>query len=357
MNGVDQLHSGALRVAFIDVLRGVAMLLVIFHHCGAPGSNLILAFHMPLFFWLSGYVQSLQKGDVSLWATIKKRFVRLMLPYFGFELINLGISLVLYPYLLHAGNFQSVLWSIVSCVNVPIYYGICLRLWFLPCMFVVGILYALIAKVIEWRHGSVAKWSWACGLAFILLSFAVNTAMPEGRLPFALDTGLVGAGFLFIGIACRPYVDWLYVQKWYVLAAVAAMGGVGVYAAQELNSSSFLMYVDQYGDYLYSMPGALAGCFFACSLVFLCKDILPVRMVNYLSRNSLAIFPVHLDILFLVSVLLKSVDSLQLFPFPFNNFVFKVILVCVLMIPCIWVVNRFFPVLAGKGWKRRESRQ
>lgn len=46
------------RVAYIDNMRGIAMLLVIFEHCIGklqdPVASVILSFHMPLFFFISG---------------------------------------------------------------------------------------------------------------------------------------------------------------------------------------------------------------------------------------------------------------------------------------------------------------
>ena len=46
------------RYLFIDVARGMAMLLVVFGHCCVPAdifvNQVLLSFHMPLFFFMSG---------------------------------------------------------------------------------------------------------------------------------------------------------------------------------------------------------------------------------------------------------------------------------------------------------------
>lgn len=46
----------------IDFLRGGAMIFVLFHHSGFPLGGYILAFHMPLFFVLSGYLEQIGGG-------------------------------------------------------------------------------------------------------------------------------------------------------------------------------------------------------------------------------------------------------------------------------------------------------
>lgn len=47
------------RIEYIDIARGMAMLLVILGHCftsvDATLNKFILSFHMPLFFFLSGF--------------------------------------------------------------------------------------------------------------------------------------------------------------------------------------------------------------------------------------------------------------------------------------------------------------
>jgi hypothetical protein len=45
------------RIEVFDFYRGLAVLLVLIQHAGIPYGKIILAFHMPLFFVLSGYMQ------------------------------------------------------------------------------------------------------------------------------------------------------------------------------------------------------------------------------------------------------------------------------------------------------------
>lgn len=76
------------RLIYIDALRGFAMLLVIVGHLiqfnystgiENPIFNIIYSFHMPLFFFISGYVHSLSKKCTPL-EFIKKRVRHLILP-------------------------------------------------------------------------------------------------------------------------------------------------------------------------------------------------------------------------------------------------------------------------------------
>ena len=77
------------RLLYFDNLKGFAILLVVLGHCiqqcDTEGNyqflcRLIYAFHMPLFMAVSGYFGV--KLNVDYLPEIRKRFVRLMIPYF-----------------------------------------------------------------------------------------------------------------------------------------------------------------------------------------------------------------------------------------------------------------------------------
>lgn len=81
------------RLVFIDVAKGVAILLVVIGHIvqhNLVGDsahsifNFIYGFHMPLFFFLSGYVASLSRDNLcssSALSFIKKKSISLLLPF------------------------------------------------------------------------------------------------------------------------------------------------------------------------------------------------------------------------------------------------------------------------------------
>lgn len=73
----------------IDISKGIAILLMILAHTGfilpwdSMGSKLIFAFHMPLFFFFSGYFIKDQRFDY------KKEARHLLIPYIVFSLIRI----------------------------------------------------------------------------------------------------------------------------------------------------------------------------------------------------------------------------------------------------------------------------
>lgn len=81
------------RLYYIDNLKGILILLVILGHCVQftvqdfdhhPLFRFIYSFHMPLFMAVSGYVS--YKPQLK-WESIRKRFMQLIIPFFGWLLI------------------------------------------------------------------------------------------------------------------------------------------------------------------------------------------------------------------------------------------------------------------------------
>jgi len=76
-------------VLYLDFVRGILILLVLYHHSMAPYNEYILQFHMPALFILSGYTEYIINKDKSLGKYIKSKFLRLIVPYFSFEVLIL----------------------------------------------------------------------------------------------------------------------------------------------------------------------------------------------------------------------------------------------------------------------------
>lgn len=71
---------------WIDTCCGIRILSVVLGHCNPPFRNLIYAFHMPLFFILSGYLYKEGKPVADYGKRMLRRYIT---PYFILCFINL----------------------------------------------------------------------------------------------------------------------------------------------------------------------------------------------------------------------------------------------------------------------------
>ena len=88
MNNITLLSSNPPnRDITIDIAKGIAILLVVLGHLQNPINKYIYAFHMPLFFFLSGMFVK----EMSLKDTICQNGYRLLLPFIFYYLYSLGL--------------------------------------------------------------------------------------------------------------------------------------------------------------------------------------------------------------------------------------------------------------------------
>lgn len=131
------------RMSWVDIAKGIGIMLVVLGHMNVPGfvGKYIYSFHMPLFFFLSGYVYSSNKyTNFSSLLKNKARF--LLIPYVYFSLITVFIYFLLDYNLVMLKN---VLYGVLIGT------GGSTALWFLVCLFITELLYYSIIKLCKYK--------------------------------------------------------------------------------------------------------------------------------------------------------------------------------------------------------------
>lgn len=178
------------RIQYIDIAKCLAMVLIVAGHSICPGyiQNAIYSFHVPLFFFVSGYFFRKRKSRELVIRNLK----RLMIPYF----ITCGI-VVLYRLVLALlgkgfGQVSSSLLATIYCCGKYIDYSFfhipsCGAVWFLPALFfaMLFVNFALSGKRPCLTVGLIALVSWISAQFFIL--------------PLGLQTGGFASLFLLAG--------------------------------------------------------------------------------------------------------------------------------------------------------------
>lgn len=326
------------RLELPDFLRGAAMLLVLLQHSGVPFGNWILAFHMPLLFLLSGYTTFLTDRQKPFGVFLKGRILRLIVPYFLFEGLNLAawcISLIL------QGSWQDLsqaVTAILACLNTEGYTGYYGRLWFFPCMFVADILFYGIRKVCGGKKGAM----WCAAAVMLTLSWFTCRRLPY-RLPFALDSSCLAAVFLITGFLLGGPIRRLLDSRkkgWDFLLLAALLTVLWFSVAR--GRAFCLMYVNQYGPYFWMMAAALSGS----GIFLICAKWLYAavnrigrgkHLILWYGRRSLATFPVHLSIKIAMLTLWPGVHWLWLLT-----------AMLLLNIPIVNIFEKYLPFFVGK---------
>ncbi len=186
----------------IDIAKGFALFLVVLGHVVTMHHTIfrwIYAFHMPVFFFLSGMTFRPEKYTSCL-DYIKKRGRSLILPYFAITLSALAVCTIrpYYHLAITEYGWKHILkWIFYYGQPQQIYVG---QLWFLPALFFAG-LYALIwLRIFEKRSVTMRCY----GLLFLALTGTyirlIDPLIPVmHRIPWKLDSALCAAVFLLSG--------------------------------------------------------------------------------------------------------------------------------------------------------------
>jgi len=198
------------RIEYIDIARGIGILLVVLGHndfalVSPFAYKVIYSFHMPLFFFLSGYFIN---PSIGFWEFIQKRFNSLLKPYL-FTIFMIYFVSVSFEKM----SFQTAIFRITKSLYGSGYYIDWVQLWFLPHLFVVS-LYAYIFIALVWRFKN--RWlTWVVLLATLAISVPfLKTFYPFSiqvfgkgyelfGLPFSLDLILLSGFFFILGSEIR----------------------------------------------------------------------------------------------------------------------------------------------------------
>ncbi|MBR3518842.1 MAG: acyltransferase family protein [Paludibacteraceae bacterium] len=291
------------RFDYIDYAKGLGMLCVIWGHIMYAGlsARVVYAFHIPLFFFLSGMVFSKDRYDGVI-TFLKRRVSSLLIPYAIFSVLTWAFW-VFFLRISHQPMdecWKPLLETLLArgsegylVHNVP--------LWFVPCLFVVELLYFFMRKC-----------TMAVRVALSLLFALAGCLMVRGEwsydfttLPWSIDVALMAIPFYALGNVLVERVDGLHAVEvlfsshgkktvivmlvcFFLLCLGADWNGRVSMGHALLGKSVPLFYLD-------ALCGIVAFLLLCLSLQSLLsgRSNLFVRWLRWWGRNSFTVMAVH----------------------------------------------------------------
>ena len=311
------------RLDYLDVAKGIGILLVIFGHCqlGWIGSvhSLIYSFHMPLFFFISGVCFS-NKYTFSTLAV--KRFRQIILPTIYFSIIST---------LLVDGLGLNVEWWDWS-KHFPF------ALWFLPVLYFTELVAWLICNKIMSKVSYVIFLLALLFLPHFLSHFSVDLVYSIASIPIA-------AFFYLIGYSIKTIVRNFKSHLWGWCLLLAFLNVVIVrygHVSMELASGHI-------SPFIIAEIAAFAGIF---SCLCLSKGLTYggkyelKQILIWFGQNSLCLMLVH--------QLIKVVLDEFVLSFIDNHFIVMTLQICLTLVFSVLitiVVTNYIPFIIGKKSK------
>lgn len=278
------------RISWIDICRGIAILLVLYGHALGNDTQrfLIYAFHMPLFFFLSGIVFRLDKTK-SFYSTILKNVKSILLPYFLFALLTYITSLILIPPA--AFSYESVskqLFGIIYGSGNEGYLAFNVALWFLPCLFITKVAFTCLTRFITQRRMLITV------LVLIsIVGFILANIRPDLKMPFGIETAFsasvfFGAGYLWNQSTRLKKIMTNRSVLLFLMATAATVifAGLNFY----LYGTQIDMRLNRLNNYFLFYLGAFSGILGSLLLSMMIKRNI---LLEYIGKHSLLLFVWH----------------------------------------------------------------
>ena len=295
----------------ISVTKAICIILMVVGHSGSPEclSNFIYLFHMPCFFFCSGflfkekyfseskrYIFNKVKG--LWWPFVKWSFIFLFLH-------NLFAKIHIYDTMLDGGDIMKNILPILIMVDSEQLLG---GFWFLKQLLYASIISYFSLRTIVRCNLSQNIFLPLLILLYLLLAFVFSVT--SIRIPTISSTTMLSLAYFVFGYCYRKYD---FVKDNWILGLVAFV--LLVIISFFFAGSMFVEGIDIFVYFVVS----LIGCFGLLNLVSVIKWKFLVDVFDYIGGKTLYVLVFHflsfkLVTLFLIYYYGLSIDSLSVFP-------------------------------------------
>ena len=307
----------------MDVFRSLGIIAMVMGHIGFGGKfdHFIHAFHMPMFFFISGFFY--KRKNYSIKEYIDRKAKSLLVPYISFGIFHYLVSVAF------AGpSIKPVLHLLtVNTEGLPIAGA----LWFLTALFLTDTIYFLLDK---WNA------MWLIIPAVLIGSFA-DQILPY-PLPWALSAACVGLGLYWLGQISKKYenkLEKIYNMNWFQILIVGAITTGLIFVNEYVN-----MREGKYGFLpLFWINAWLSICLGISISKLICKTD-KIEWLTYIGRNSI----VYVCLNQIVIQVLCKVFSYVTMPKMLSNLLVLILSLTVLRILSMLFMKTKLKIFIGK---------
>lgn len=311
------------RKPWLDALRGLAILMVVYGHCVRDLTNYFVftsPFKMPLFFAITGYVFVVKEWGPFFTQLFKKVIV----PWFFLGLVPVLFFIPFNGF----GYFFNYLLSMLSGKV----------LWFMPCFVIAEIIHYLLRRYVN-KDILLVLVALLCTILGLMLS-------KRGILDYAMfNRALTVQPFFLIGYYFHKYESFFITIRWWVIASAFAIYICMCVISMQLFPGEV---IDVHNNRYFNIPFCLVQIILGCLLLFTTasKANFKSKTMSIIGQNTLVIYCWHTYAFLILSVGLSVVG----FELQINWFtaLVKLLWATVVCSVLALLLNRFLPEVVGK---------
>lgn len=188
-----------------DIAKGIAIILMVLGHSGCPNylNSLIYSFHMPCFFFISGYLLK-EQHFMDKMNFVRRKFNGIYIPFIKWSLIflvfhNIFTILHLYDNTYHLVDFKFKVFQILTMTGTEQLLG---GFWFLKELLYASIIGFFCIYCLEsFGMKERKKILFTLPIAFVLLAYLLSIA--PFKIPTIGSKTMLACGYYTLGYAIR----------------------------------------------------------------------------------------------------------------------------------------------------------
>ena len=281
----------------IDILRGIGIIFVVLGHLN-PGiyfTRFIYSFHMFLFFFISGTLYKKRNFDTFGCFSLK-RTLRLLVPYFVWNILGILIDCVFISKSFNASNILKQVFFVGGGIswNSPI--------WFLLVLFEIEIIAFFTNRKI---------WSTIICLVVSVVLFIV-LSVSSIILPLGFHLIPIGMLFFCLGQIFHSFVESIDIKIWQKLVIICLSLTINILLGTVFNET-----ISVYHVIYFNYPFALIAGFFGIIAWYYLSSLISElcsasKIISMYGRHTLMIICTHYFVLMLLMFVSKRVADVDL---------------------------------------------
>ena len=309
----------------MDIAKAIGIILVVIGHSDSPLRSFVYLFHMPLFFFISGYFYKDEYSDKPF-KLIFKRLKSLYIPFVAYQMIFILLHNFFYKINIYSNNkFYGKLGinpingnDAIQSLKHVLYFERSEQLagvfWFFTTLFIINVMFCLISFIIK----RIVKGTMAqefCRAIVVLISFGVGDmcAVKNIHTPKKMEVAFVVLLFFYVGYLYRKYESAIKIKLPVCILCLIALICTSFYATLSISTNENI-------NPLFLLTTSFMGIYFMmCISKYIASINSEFKILKYIGGNTVAILCLHFlsfKIVNLIQVVIYKYPSYRLAAYP-----------------------------------------
>ncbi|WP_346939706.1 acyltransferase family protein [uncultured Clostridium sp.] len=289
--GSDRLGENNYRNDYMDIAKGILIILVVIGHSGFKYSKYIYWFHMPAFFFISGYFFKEINGYKQFVTFTKRKVIKTIYPYIISLIIITILNYYIYPFNITSKYVKDLLYGGRLLQGS---YGV---FWFVTCLLITQIIFGALNTITKSKKLTFVTIFILYLLAHIE-SYYICVKNHSLNVPLNFDVALFSLLFFGLGYYSKNLlIKTFSLDKIKILLITIFTNTLCIFLIYLDYSKKFSYVLDlKYVRYNHVILDIIIPMLFITAIILDSYFIRQIKILQSIGQNSISIMYIHIPI-------------------------------------------------------------